>query len=200
MRRKNENMNHGRAIRIGIGGGTGSGKTTLSLQLKEKLVEYRVALFHMDKYYKSVRPMSKAPFTNTIFEDFNHPDAVNIQRLTDEIEQAARCGDHDVIVIEGFLLYQFEDLRNSLDLKLFVDCPADERMLRRNRRFMEKGHREESVIQEYLQLVRYRHDQYVEPTRWHADLVMNGSLEGKLGCAVVMDWIQARVQDSRKHR
>ncbi|KZS43570.1 uridine kinase [Paenibacillus glucanolyticus] len=190
-------MEQSRCLTIGIGGGSGSGKTTLSLKLKEKLSEYRVALFHMDKYYKAVRPMAKAPFTNRVFEDFNHPDAVHIQRLTEDYEQAVRSGEYDVILIEGFLLYQFEGLRDSLDLKLFIDCPADERMLRRSQWFIDKGHSEESVLQEYLQLVRYRHDEYVEPTRWYADLVVNNSLMGNVrGCTVVADWIHARLQDN----
>lgn len=191
-------MERRQTLRIGIGGGSGSGKTTLSLKLKERLSEYRVAIFHMDKYYKSVRPLAKAPFTNQIFEDFNHPDAVDIERLTEDYEHAVHSGEYDVIVVEGFLLYQFEYLRNSLDLKLFIDCPADERMLRRNRWFIDKGHSEESVLQEYLQLVRYRHDEYVEPTRWHADLVMNSSLAGNQGVEVVTDWIFTRLRENRK--
>ena len=190
-------MEHRQTLRIGIGGGSGSGKTTLSLKLKERLCKYRVAIFHMDKYYKSVRPLTKAPFTNQIFEDFNHPDAVDIERLTEEYDHAVHSGKYDVIVMEGFLLYQFEYLRNTLDLKLFVDCPADERMLRRNRWFIDKGHNEESVLQEYLQLVRYRHDEYVEPTRWHADLVMNSSLTGNQGFEVVTDWILTRLLENR---
>lgn len=188
-------MERRQTLRIGIGGGSGSGKTTLSLKLKERLSEYRVAIFHMDKYYKSVRPLAKAPFTNQIFEDFNHPDAVDIERLTEVYEHAVHSGEYDVIIVEGFLLYQFEYLRNSLDLKLFVDCPADERMLRRNRWFIDKGHSEETVLQEYLQLVRYRHDEYVEPTRWHADLVMNSSLTGNQGVEVVTDWIFTRLRE-----
>ncbi|WP_098746609.1 AAA family ATPase [Paenibacillus sp. EZ-K15] len=190
-------MEHRQTLRIGIGGGSGSGKTTLSLKLKERLSEHRVTIFHMDKYYKPVRPLAKAPFTNQIFEDFNHPDAVDIERLTEDYEHAVHSGEYDVIVVEGFLLYQFEYLRNTLDLKLFVDCPADERMLRRNRWFIDKGHNEESVLQEYLQLVRYRHDEYVEPTRWHADLVMNSSLTGNQGFEVVTDWILTRLLENR---
>ncbi|MGG3279530.1 uridine kinase family protein [Paenibacillus solani] len=190
-------MEYNQTLTIGIGGGSGSGKTTLSLQLKQKLSMYRVEIFHMDRYYKPERPIAKAPFTNQLFEDFNHPDAVHIQRLIEDVGKAVHSGEHDVVIIEGFLLYQFEQLRKLLQLKVFIDCPADERMIRRNRRFTEKGHSEQEVLQEYLQLVRYRHDEFVEPTRWYADVVLNGSIEGNLGCAVVTEWILARIQENR---
>lgn len=70
-------------------------------------------------------------------------------------------------------------------------------MLRRNRWFIDKGHNEERVLQEYLQLVRYRHDEYIEPTRWHADLVMNSSLKVNQGFEVVSDWILTRLLENR---
>ncbi|GAB6931334.1 uridine kinase [Paenibacillus sp. JCM 10914] len=182
-------------ITIGISGGSGSGKTTLSLVLEDQLKDCRIAVYHMDKYYKSVRPLAKAPFTGNVLEDFNHPDGVDLQRLSTDYDQALLSGDYDVVIIEGFLLFHFERLRETLDLKLYVDCPADERMVPRSEWFINKGYSRDEVTQEYLQLVRYRHDEYVEPTRWYADLIMNGSTGGDLGTQVVLDWIRVRLQE-----
>lgn len=183
-----------RVVSVGIAGGAGSGKTTLSEFLRERLDGYKVKVIHMDKYYKKVRPFAIAPFSGKRYEDFNHPDAVDIDRVWADWQQAIQGGEADVIVVEGFLLFQFAQLRDSLDLKVYVDCRADERLLRRIAKFTAWGYAHEDIVAEYMELVRFRHDEFVEPTRWHADLIVNGSSASNgRGKFVLLDWIESGI-------
>lgn len=177
---------------IGIAGGSGSGKTGLSLYLEEQLSPLVVKVFHMDRYYKSVRPFVKAPFSEKEYEDFNHPDAVDITKLYNELLTAVQSQTFDVIIIEGFLLFHFPELRKALDLKVYIDVRADERMIRRTAWFVEKGYIYDDIMSEYLDLVRYRHDKYVEPTKWYADFIMNGSAGKYKGTDMLLKWIVMR--------
>ncbi|WP_422657135.1 AAA family ATPase [Paenibacillus sp. EC2-1] len=177
---------------IGIAGGSGSGKTRLSLQLEEQLQPLVVKIFHMDHYYKEVRPQSRASFTDKEYEDFNHPDAVDVHRILQDYFAAVQGQNFDVIIIEGFLLFHFPELRNTLDLKVYIDCQADERSLRRMKWFLEKGYTYDDTVAEYLDLVRYRHDQYVEPTKWFADIIMNGATGPRKGMNMLLRWIEMK--------
>lgn len=177
---------------IGIAGGSGSGKTTLSLYLEEHLQPLVVKIFHMDHYYKKVRPRSHAFFTDIEYEDFNHPDAVDVSRFLKDYSSAVQGQVFDVIIIEGFLLFHFPELRNILDLKVYIDCQGDERFLRRTKWFLEKGYTYDDTVAEYLNLVRYRHDQYVEPTKWYADIIMNGATGARKGMNMLLQWIEMK--------
>lgn len=182
-----------KGLTIGIAGGSGSGKTHLSLLLKDGLKDKNVLILHTDRYYKAQRPVMKAPFSNKTYEDFNHPDGVDIQRLCAEYQAAREGNEFDLIIIEGFLLLHFDELREWLDLKVYVDCRADERMIRRTGWFLSKGYSYEETVQEYLDLVRFRHDEYVEPTKWHADIIINGSTGPHKGAELILVWIEHRL-------
>lgn len=177
---------------IGIAGGSGSGKTSLSLCLEENLRPLVVKVFHMDHFYKAVRPVCHAPFTDKEYEDFNHPDAVDVSRLFQDYAAAVQSQSFDVIIIEGFLLFHFPELRKILDLKVYIDCQADERFIRRTKWFLEKGYTYDDTVAEYLDLVRYRHDEYVEPTKWYADIIMNGTTGPHKGLNMLLQWIEMK--------
>ncbi|WP_158560281.1 hypothetical protein [Paenibacillus contaminans] len=83
----------------------------------------------------------------------------------------------------------FPQLRESIDYKIYIDCQADERLVRRLGKFSDGRYTSEEAIREYLDLVRYRHDIYVEPTRWHADMIINGSATMQKGSQMLLDWI-----------
>lgn len=86
------------------------------------------------------------------------------------------------------MVLYFEQIREKLDLKLFVDCPSDERLVRRlNRDLIEETFHD--ITSEYLDLVRHRYNEFVEPTRWHADLIINGSHPSEISIDVVHQWI-----------
>ncbi|MCL2106977.1 MAG: AAA family ATPase [Oscillospiraceae bacterium] len=162
---------------VGIAGGSASGKSTLCGLLMEALPGYDVLAIHMDDYFKPghERPFTQAPFREASYMDDNHPAAMGLSRLSNDLRRAVKKRKHQVIIVEGLLVLWEKSIRAQLDLKLFVDCRADERIVRRLKRNMGWGLSFDEVADVYLDMVRYRHDEYVEPTRWHADLVINGS-------------------------
>ncbi|MCZ8520312.1 MULTISPECIES: uridine kinase family protein [Paenibacillus] len=185
---------HRRPLTIGIAGGTGSGKTTLSHVLAQGLDGYTVKVIHMDKYYHERRPVTAAAFSGKTYEDYNDPLAVNIDRVLEDL-QHADTGE-DVVIVEGFLAFHYPQLRERMDYKVYMDCQSDERLARRLGKFSGERYSAEEVVREYLDLVRYRHDLYVEPTRWYADLVLNGSWKEQKGSRMLLEWIQYKLARS----
>ena len=183
---------------VGISGGSASGKSTFSKKLMEALVGFKVKEFHMDDYFKSVeeRPFSKAPVTLNSYVDDNHPQTINLEQLNKDLTQAIDCDMFEIIIVEGLLTLWDKEIYEKLDLKLFVDCQADERIVRRLRRNMSWGASFDDISGVYLDLVRYRHSEYVEPTKWKADLIMNGSNPSEKALHIVTEYIKASVKDN----
>ncbi|MFC4099205.1 uridine kinase family protein [Paenibacillus xanthanilyticus] len=190
-------MQQGKPIIIGIGGGSGSGKTTLCTRMEAELEGYRVKSIHADKYYFRTRMKTAAPFTGKTYDDFNHPDSLDFPKMLEDLLRAANDGETEIVIVEGILVLHHAYLREWMDVKLYVECPADERLLRRTARFLQKGYAYEDIVNEYLELVRYRHDEFVEPTKWHADLIVNGSQGSETGVKIVLEWIRQAAR-SRK--
>jgi uridine kinase len=180
-------------ITIGIAGGSGSGKTTLSKYLAHGLSDFKVKVIHMDKYYKKERPVTVADFSGRAYEDFNDPAAVDLNKVLEDLNDSLSSED-DVLIIEGFLLFHFPQLRECLDYKVFVDCQSDERLARRLGKFSNERYSMDEAIKEYLDVVRVSHDRYVEPTRWHADFIINGSLSTQKGSQMLLDWVSQKLR------
>jgi len=178
---------------IGIAGGSASGKTTLSGKLAAALEGLRVVELHMDKYFKKAeeRAMVAAPVTGIKYRDDNHPTSFYMDQLKADIAQAVDEGACDVLIIEGLLTLWEDEVYNLLDLKLFVDCRADERIVRRLRRNMGWGLSFDEVSNVYLDMVRYRHDQFVEPSKWRADLIINGSAHPEKTLDMIVRYVRA---------
>ena len=176
---------------IGIAGGTASGKTTFTCTLERALSNYVIKVIHMDDYFKKAecRPFSKAPITGAMYIDDNHPLTMDLPKLATDLECYINSSKYDVIIVEGLLTLWDENIEKQLDLRLFVECRNDERTVRRIRRHMGWGQSFEEITSVYLDLVRYRHDEYVEPTKWKADFFINGSRPSQLAvdsiCALV---------------
>ena len=183
-----------RPLVVGIAGGTGSGKTTLCARLEEALAGYRVCAMHMDRYFLRVRPRMVAPVTGIEYEDHNHPDSFDLDRLVADLDEHLAAAEVQVILLEGLLTLQHRPLRERLDLGIFLDTPADERIVRRLRRNMARGLAFDDIAAFYLDSVRYRHEEFVEPSRWHADLVLNGGCPSERGLAMVVEWITRRIE------
>ena len=166
---------------VGIAGGTCSGKTTLSGILEEKLPQHKVTVLHMDKYFKNPTPNTIAPIKGIEYPEHNHPDSFKLDEFYADFE-AARNSDCDVLVVEGLLILYLKEIREHLDLKIFVDLPSDERLIRRVKRFMR-----------YLDTVRYRHNEFVEPSRWFADIVLNGDYTTHNGADMVVKLIETNI-------
>ena len=98
-----------------------------------------------------------------------------------------------MVIIEGLLTLWDQEIAEQLDLRLFVDCRPDERIVRRLRRNMGWGLAFDEIANVYLDLVRYRHDEYVEPSKWHADLIINGSAPSETALRLIADSVRTAV-------
>lgn len=178
-------------IFIGIAGGTGSGKTTLTRHLKEHFGDAVTVIGH-DSYYK--RQDGKT-YEERSKVNYDHPDAFETSLLVEHLKalkagRSIQCPvysyvDHNrtdetvevfptkVIIVEGILIFQDPTLRDMFDIKIFVETDADVRILRRALRdIRDRGRTLESVITQYLTTVKPMHEQYVEPSRKYADIIV----------------------------
>jgi len=182
-----------KAYAVGISGGTCSGKSTLVHRLEKILGEkYKAAVFRMDDYYKWSEMKTVAPITRIEYPEHNHPGAVDINRLYNDFTAAISDKTNDVVLIEGIFSLYFDQIREKLDLKIFVDLKSDERIYRRIKRMINRETLD-AIALRYLDTVRYRHDEFVEPTRWHADLVINGTLDANSGTDIIVSYIEAHI-------
>ena len=197
-------------ILIGIAGGTGSGKTTLTRHLKEHFGQEVTVISH-DNYYK--RQDGKT-YEERAKVNYDHPSAFDTDLLIEHLRQlkaghSIQCpvysySDHNrtdrtveifptkAIIVEGILIFQNPTLRDMFDIKIFVETDADVRILRRALRDVEqRGRTLQSVVNQYLTTVKPMHEQYVEPSRKYADIVV---LEGGHNL-VALEMIMQRIQN-----
>ena len=176
---------------IGIAGGSGSGKTTITRELVRRFGEDVTVIYH-DNYYKAHHNMS---YEERAKLNYDHPDAFDTDLLVEALRELKEgrevtCpvydyASHDrseetitirptrVIIVEGILIFQNPELRSLMDIKLFVDTDADVRILRRIMRDVhERGRSLESVVQQYLTTVKPMHEQFVEPSKRCADIII----------------------------
>lgn len=180
---------------VAIAGGTCSGKSTLTEQLSKALsTDYAVTVLNMDSYFKKEPPTTIAPISRKVYVEHNHPDTLELEKLRRDFE-AVLASDCRIILIEGLFALYLDWIRERADLKIFVDLASDARLVRRIKKHMSWGQTYEQVTDRYIDTVRFRHNELIEPTRWHADAVINGTLEGNLGTQIVLNYIQNRLQD-----
>lgn len=180
---------------IGIAGGSASGKSTFSSLLEKSLDMFKVKVIHMDNYFKpeEQRPYSKAPIIKKMYIDDNHPETMDLPRLKEDLTAVADKNLYDVIIVEGLLTLYDENICDMLDLKLFVDCRPDERIVRRLKRNMAWGLSFDEIANVYLDMVRYRHDEYVEPSKWKADFILNGSSPSEKALKIISDAVKSLI-------
>ena len=194
---------------VGIAGGTGSGKTTLMKNLMGRLGDEVTVMSH-DNYYRAHNDL---PYEERCKLNYDEPAAFETELMVKHLEQLRRgeavdCPVYDftvhnrsdqvvhlepksVIMVEGILIFENKPLRDLMDIKIFVDTDADVRLCRRIKRDVNKrGRSMESVRPQYQSTVKPMHDQYVEPSKKFADLVV---LEGGKNL-VALDMIMNRVQ------
>ena len=113
-----------------------------------------------------------------------------MQKLKQDLAQAVSGNRFQVVILEGLLTLWDKELYAQLDLKLFVDCKEDERIVRRLRRNMTWGLPFEEIAEFYLDIVRYRHNEYVEPTKWRADFILNGSNPSEKSLQIISQYVR----------
>ena len=178
---------------IGVAGGSGSGKSTFAQRIKDAFPD-QVSLISCDNYYL---PHDELTLEERANLNYDAPYALEFDLMVRHLEalkngQSAQCPVYDftrhtrsnavteiqprpIILIDGILIFHDPDLRACMDLKIYVETDADERILRRARRDMrERGRDLDSVIQQYLATVKPMHNAYVEPTKVYADIILNG--------------------------
>ena len=180
---------------IGIAGGSGSGKTTFTQKL-QTLFGDKLAFLSCDNYYCAHQEM---PFEQRRKLNYDEPSAIEFDLLIKQIKElkqgkSIQCPIYDfslhtrkssvieiaakpVVILEGILIFSQAELRDLMDLKIYIETDADERILRRAKRDIgERGRGLEDVIEQYLSTVKPMHNQYVEPTKMYADVILNGGL------------------------
>ena len=195
-------------IIIGIAGGTGSGKSTFTNRLRDRLGDNITVIYH-DNYYKR---HDDIPFEERKKLNYDHPDALETDLLIEHIKrlrngESIECPVYDytvhnrsdktvridprkIILIEGILLLADPRLRSLLDIKIYVEADADERILRRILRDVkERGRDIDNIVEQYLTTVKPMHYLYVEPTRATADIVINSGMND-----VAFDIVQSKIR------
>ena len=177
---------------VGISGASGSGKSTFSDNLAKQLCGYKVKIIHMDEYYKeeSQRPKIKGISDKKEYVDDNHPMALDLEKCYIDIREAIN-ENWNIVIIEGLFALWDKKIFDLLDLKVFVDCDSDERLIRRISRNLTFGQDLEEITRRYVQAVQPRQREYVEPTKWKADIIVNGFLQSVVGIKMIASWIKA---------
>jgi len=207
---------HGeRGILIGIAGGSGSGKTLVANNIYAELGSDRVAILCQDSYYKD---LSHLPPEERSKQNFDHPDAIDTDLLIrhvkallagETIEQpiydfvthtltsdTRTIGPHSIIVLEGILIFDNPELRELMDIKVYVDTDPDIRLIRRLRRdYLERGRTMESVIEQYEKSVRPMHLQFVEPTKRYADIIIPEGGYNRVAIDLIKTKIEALLRE-----
>jgi len=173
---------------VGIAGGSASGKSTFAAALQEALEGLDVQLMGMDRYFREDKPVHAGPLNGREWPDYNQPASFHLDRLVADLDGLQA----DVALVEGLMTLCVDEIRSRCDLKLFVDASADERITRRLKRNMaERGLSFDEIADYYLDSVRFRHNEFVEPSRWHADLVINGTLLPQVAVEAIANHIKA---------
>lgn len=195
---------------IGIAGGTGSGKTTVVKKIVEALPPHYVSVVPLDSYYNDTSHMTEEE-RHAI--NFDHPDAfdwkllikqVNQLRKGEAIEQptysyilcnrlseTVHVEPKPVIIIKGIMTLLNKKLRDMMDLKIFVDADSDERLIRNIQRdIVERGRDVKAVVDRYLDVLKPMHEQFIEPTKRYADIIIPQGGENKKGIEMVCKYIE----------
>ncbi len=203
-------MSEKKCVIVGVAGGTGSGKTTIARTIYEQLGPEKVAYIPHDAYYHD---LSHLPPEERARQNFDHPDSLETSLLIEHLRQlregkpveipiydfathtrrpeTRRVEPRPIIVVEGILVFVEPELRDLMDIKIFVDTDPDIRFIRRLvRDIQERGRTMESVIRQYLETVRIMHLEFVEPSKRYADIIIP---EGGFN-TVALDMVLARLR------
>lgn len=203
-----------RPILIGIAGGTGSGKSTIAKEIYNKFQENCIAMIEQDSYYKE---QSSIPYEERTKINYDHPKAFDTELLISHLkslmqgkniekpvydfeihnrkEESITVEAKDIIIVEGILILEDPGIRELLDIKIYVDTDADVRIIRRLiRDINERGRTVDSVINQYLNVVRPMHMQFIEPTKRYADIIIPEGGHNKVAIDIIVAKIKQILQ------
>ena len=209
-------MSTSQRILIGIAGGSGSGKTLVAKTIYRDLGSDKVVIIDQDSYYKDIEDV---PLRDRDLRNFDHPDAFDNELLKrhmrallagEEVDQPVydyvrhartretrRIGEQLVIVLEGILIFYDPELRDLMDIKVYIDADADVRFIRRlGRDIHERGRSVDSVIRQYQESVRPMHLQFVEPLKRYADIIVPEGGHNR----VAIDLLKVKIKDLLRER
>lgn len=199
---------------IGITGGTGSGKSTVCRAIIKNIPNDKISVIEQDSYYKD---QSSISFEERLKTNYDHPFAFDndllikhledlcsgksIQKPVYDYEKHTRKKDEtvtinptNIIIVEGIMILEDEKLREKLDIKVYVDTEDDIRILRRIQRdIKERGRSIDSVISQYLNTVKPAHDQFVEPYKKYADIIMPEGGKNEVAIDIVITKIKTQL-------
>ena len=198
---------------IGIAGGTGSGKTTVVRKIVNALPPHYVAVVPLDSYYNDTSHMTEEE-RHAI--NFDHPDAFDWKLLNrhlndlrngiaieqptysyilcNRLPETVHVEPKPVIIVEGIMMLINRKLRDMMDLKIYVDTDSDERLIRNIQRdVVERGRTVDMVLERYLQVLKPMHEQFIEPTKKYADLIIPQGGENLKGIGILCKYIEGLV-------
>ena len=198
---------------IGIAGGTGSGKTTVVRKIVEALPPHHVAVVPLDSYYNETTGMTDEE-RHAI--NFDHPDAFDwkllIKQINDlregraieqptysylicnRLSETVHVEPKPVIIVEGIMTLLNKKLRDMMDLRIFVDCDSDERLIRNIQRdIVERGRDVQMVVDRYLKVLKPMHEQFIEPTKRYAHIIIPQGGDNVKGIGMVCKYIESLV-------
>ena len=204
-------MSEHRSVVIGVAGGSGSGKTTVSRRIRESVNVTNIAYLEHDNYYRDQSPLTPE---QRVLTNYDHPDSLETELLVAHVRalQAGlpidmplydfaihsrstatrRIEPARIILVEGILIFAEKDLRELMDIRIFVDTDADIRFIRRLRRDMgERDRSLDSVVQQYMATVRPMHQEFVEPSKRYADVIVPRGGNNQVAMEMIVSRIQA---------
>lgn len=202
---------------IGIAGGTGSGKTTVVRKLTERLPKGEVVVIPQDSYYKD---SSHVPVEERQNINFDHPDAFDWVLLEQHIAQlkqgmsieqpiydyitctrqreTVHIEPKEIIIVEGIMALSDKELREQMDLKIFVDADGDDRLIRViSRDIVERGRTAESVMERYQRVLKPMHEQFIEPCKRYADVIIPQGGHNNAAINMLVKFIKQEIRERR---
>ncbi|QSS99049.1 uridine kinase [Pontibacillus sp. ALD_SL1] len=203
---------------IGVAGGTGSGKTTVTRSIIQQFTDKTILMMEQDYYYKD---QSHLPFEERLKTNYDHPLAFDNDLLIEHVQKLIQkesvekpvydykihtrsedvipVDSKDVIILEGIMVLEDPRLRDLMDIKVFVDTDADVRIVRRLLRdIKERGRTIDSVIEQYINVVRPMHLQFVEPTKRYADIIIPEGGQNHVAIDLMASKIKTIIQEKGK--
>ena len=197
---------------VGIAGGSASGKTTIVQQIQETFGDSIVVIGH-DSYYRAHDGMTYEERSKL---NYDHPDAFETRRLIRDVKdlkagktverpvydyaihnrstETVTIQPRPIVLLEGILVLENQELRDLMDLKVFVDTDADERIMRRiSRDTLERARSIESIITQYRETVKPMHDRFVEPTKYYADVIIPWGGDNTVGIDLLMQYLRSKL-------